>query len=363
MTGPHEHLVLQELPMPRVEPGGVLLRTIASEVCGTDVHIWHGRLSGVPYPIIPGHVSVGEVVETGGHVVDVDGRPVAPGEVVTFLDVHETCGLCWYCLVAKASTRCPHRKVYGITYGVADGLLGGWSEHIYLKPGVKIVHLPDNVSPERFIGGGCGLPTAFHAVERGGVGLGDTVAVQGSGPVGLNAVILSQLAGAVKVILIGSPAIRLAMGRALGADATLDIADTTPELRRAAVLDMTGGRGADVTIEVTGNPAAVTEGMRLTRDAGVLAVAGQYTDAGETCYNPHQDLNRRHIEVRATWGTDFSHLYRGIQVVAKHGDRFRWERFITRRYGLGGAEQALTEVASGKVIKAVIDPRFGLGTG
>lgn len=356
MPAPGVPLVTDVVPLPELEPGAVLLRTLASEVCGTDVHIWHGRLSGVPYPIIPGHVSVGEVAETGGDVMDVDGRPLLPGDQVTFLDVHGTCGSCWYCTVAKASTRCPQRKVYGITYGLADGVLGGWSEYIYLKPGVKIIRLPANVSPERFIGGGCGLPTAFHAVERGGVRLGDTVLVQGSGPVGLNAVILAQLAGAVQVILIGAPSIRLAMGRALGADDTIDITTTTEDERIARVLELTGGRGADVTIEATGNPAAVPEGMRLTRDAGVYAVAGQYTDAGEACFNPHSHLNRKHIDVRATWGTDLSHLYRAILVMGKHGDRYRWERFVTRRYGLDGAQQAMDDVAAGRVIKAVIDP-------
>lgn len=356
MPAPNASMINDVVPLPDLEPGAVLLRTIASEVCGTDVHIWHGRLAGVPYPIIPGHVSVGEVAEVGGCAADVDGRPLAAGDLVTFLDVHGTCGSCWFCTVAKASTRCPERKVYGITYGLADGVLGGWSEYIYLKPGVKIIRLPASVSPERFIGGGCGLPTAFHAVERGGVRLGHTVVVQGSGPVGLNAVILAQLAGAVQVILIGAPAIRLAMGRALGADETLDITSTTETERRERVLELTGGRGADVTIEASGSPAALPEGMRLTRDAGVYAVAGQYTDAGETCFNPHLDFNRKHIEVRATWGTDLSHLYKAILVMGKHGDRYRWERFVTKRYGLDCTEQALLDVAAGKVIKAVIDP-------
>jgi len=363
MTAPHEPLVLREVDLPELEHGAVLLRTLASEVCGTDVHIWHGRLSGVPYPIIPGHVSVGQVAATGGEVTDVDGTPLTAGDVVTFLDVHETCGKCWYCTVAKASTRCPHRKVYGITYGLADGLLGGWSEWIYLRPGLKIIRLPQGVSPERFIGGGCGLPTAFHAVERGGIRLGDTVLVQGSGPVGLNAVILAQLAGAVKVILIGAPVMRLAMGQALGADLALDITTTPPLERQEAVMRATGGRGADVTLELTGNPAALPEGMRLTRDAGVYVVAGQYTDAGEISLNPHQDLNRKHLEVRAAWGTDFSHLYRAILVMARHGERYRWERFVTRRYGLAETTDALGDVESGRVIKAVIDPKVGRAGG
>jgi L-iditol 2-dehydrogenase len=356
MTGPEQPLEVRELPVAPPGPGEVLLRTIASEVCGTDVHIWHGRLGGVPYPIIPGHVSVGEIVELGGTVADADGQPLAVGDVVTFLDVHGTCGACWYCLVAKASTRCPQRKVYGITYGVADGVLGGWSRHIQLRSGVKIIRLPDGVTPERFIGGGCGLPTAFHAVERGGVRLGDTVVVQGSGPVGLNAVILSQLAGAVQVVLVGAPAMRLATGRALGADAAVNILEAGSEERVAAVLELTGGRGADVTIEASGDPGALPEGMRMTREAGVYVVAGQYTNSGDVSFNPHLDLNRKHLEVRGAWGTDFSHVYKSIRVMAKHGDRFRWERLVTGRYGLEQAGKALSDVADGRVIKAVIDP-------
>src|SRR5574341_1078706 len=112
MTAPHSPIEVQDRPAATVEPGGILLETIFSEVCGTDVHLHRGHLAGVPYPIIPGHVSVGRVVETGGPVDDIEGRPITVGSIVTFLDVHETCNNCWYCLVAKASTRCPHRKVY-----------------------------------------------------------------------------------------------------------------------------------------------------------------------------------------------------------------------------------------------------------
>src|SRR3954467_4720583 len=108
---------VRSYPAPAMEEGAVLLRTIASEVCGTDVHLWHGRLAGVPYPLIPGHVSVGEVVATGGEVRDVEGRPVERGMAVTFLDVHETCHSCLFCTTWRSPNRCPKRKVYGITYG------------------------------------------------------------------------------------------------------------------------------------------------------------------------------------------------------------------------------------------------------
>ena len=160
-----------------MEPGAALLRTLYSEVCGTDVHLQQGKLSGVPYPLIPGHVSVGHLEEIRGVVTDINGEPFREGDLVTFLDVHETCGRCYECLVTKQTTRCPKRKVYGITYGVTDGPLGGWADHIWMKPGVKLLRFPAGVDPATFIAGGCGLVTSVHAVERGEVRLGHSVAV------------------------------------------------------------------------------------------------------------------------------------------------------------------------------------------
>ena len=128
-----------EMDTPSLEIGAILIRTLYSEVCGTDVHLQDRQLTGVPYPIIPGHVSTGIIKDLNGTISDIDGKLLRRGDKVTFLDVHETCNSCWYCLVAKETTRCPKRKVYGITYSAKDGLLGGWSQYIYLKPGVKVI--------------------------------------------------------------------------------------------------------------------------------------------------------------------------------------------------------------------------------
>jgi L-iditol 2-dehydrogenase len=114
---------LREVPNPELEENSALLQVELSEVCGTDVYLQQGRLEGVPYPLVPGHVSVGRLQKIRGELFDVNGTSFSEGDRVTFLDVHRTCNACWYCLVAKASTRCPHRKVYGITYGLDDGTL------------------------------------------------------------------------------------------------------------------------------------------------------------------------------------------------------------------------------------------------
>ena len=148
MTEPRSPIVIWNLDDPELEPGSVLLETVASEVCGTDVHLHEGRLSGVPYPIVPGHVSIGRILESRGVTVDAVGEPIAPGDLITFYDVHETCNACYHCLVARQPNRCPERRVYGITYSATEGPLGGWAERIYLKPGVRLMKLSEALAPD-----------------------------------------------------------------------------------------------------------------------------------------------------------------------------------------------------------------------
>src|SRR5262249_45838513 len=135
MPAPHAAVELRQFPEPALEDGSVLLRTLYSEVCGTDVHIWHGRLSGVPCPLIPGRVSVGIAEKIRGEVRAVDDRMLVEGDRLTFFDVHRTCGRCRACTVARTPTRCERRRVYGITDSADEGLFGGWSQAIYLEPG------------------------------------------------------------------------------------------------------------------------------------------------------------------------------------------------------------------------------------
>lgn len=349
-------LEVRTLPEPVPAQGGVVLETVLSEVCGTDVHLFHGRLSGVPYPIIPGHVSVGRISHIEGTVSDVDGSPLELGQMVTFLDVHGTCGKCWYCQVAQATTRCPERRVYGITMSANDGLLGGWSEKIYLMPGTRILPLGD-ATPEAYMGGGCGLATALHAVERAEIRFGDTVLVQGSGPVGLNALILARLKGATQLIMLGGGTDeRKDMAARLGASLWLDVFKTTAEERLEAVHALTGGRGADVVIEASGNPAAVPEGMRLSRDAGSFIIVGQYTDNGDISLNPHLDINRKHLRVQGVWGSDFSHVHRALKVLQRYQNEIPWADFLSRTYSLDEMDIALDDVASARVIKAAVRP-------
>ena len=142
----------------------------------------------------------------------------------------------------------------------------------------------------------------------------------------------------------------------MGADLTLDLDATTKVERVAAVRGVTGGRGADVVIEASGNPQAVPEGLELLRDGGTYVVAGHYTDAGDVALNPHIHINRKQAVVKGQWGTDFHHLVGALRLLGRHSQRLPFASVIGGRYTLEEAGQALEDVAALRVTKAIITP-------
>lgn len=356
MPAPRQPIELREFPRPELPPGAALLRTARSEVCGTDVHLWHGRLAGVPYPIIPGHVSAGILESIRGPLHGIDGARLREGDRAVFFDVHRTCGRCRACTVHRTPTRCPARRVYGITDSAAEGLFGGWSQYIYLEPGVGVARLPDAVGFDDYIGGGCGLLTAVHILERAALRPADTVVVQGAGAVGLSAVALARLCGASTIFLIGAPAARLALGRRMGADETFDLHATSPEERLDAIRSRTHGEGADVVIEAAGSPRAIEEGLTLARDGGRYVIAGHYTDAGDSTVNAHRQINRKHLEIRGCWGSEPGHFLRALSLLERHAAQVPWRAIGARTYPLTALNEALADAEHMLITKAVVDP-------
>lgn len=352
IPAPGAPIQIREFPEPAPARGETILNTVASEVCGTDVHLWHGKLPGVPYPLIPGHVSVGTIRQTTTPITDIDGNSIAHGDTVTFLDVHGTCYRCRTCLVDKAPTKCPTRRVYGITLGADDGLHGGWSERIVLRPGTHILPLPRTVPAERWIAAGCGLPTATHAIELAQVTIASRVLILGAGPVGLAAAALALTQGAQWVAVVDPVAPRRQAALHLG----VDQAFCPKEITSTSIAGHCGGNGPDIVIEASGSPDVVGNALELVRNGGTVVVVGQYTDNGEFALNPHTLLNRKHIRVDGCWGVEFAHFQHAMDFLARTKDRFAWESAVGRRYKLEDAENALRDVEARRVVKALVVP-------
>ena len=356
MPAPRQPIEVREFDRPDLPPGAALLRTARSEVCGTDVHLWHGRLSGVPYPIIPGHVSAGTLEAVRGPITGIDGETLREGDRVVFFDVHRTCGRCRACTVHRTPTRCAARRVYGITDPASEGLFGGWSQAIYLEPGVGLARLPGSVAFEDYIGGGCGLLTAVHIIERATLRPGDSVVVQGTGAVGLSTIAVAREGGASTVIAIGAPAPRLDLARDMGADYVFDLHGSSAQDRLDAVRALTYGEGADVVVEAAGSARAIEEGLSLVRDGGRYVVAGHYTDAGPSQINAHHQINRKHLEIRGCWGSTPAHFLRALTLLERHASRVPWRAVGERTYPLGRLNEALGDAESMRITKALVDP-------
>jgi L-iditol 2-dehydrogenase len=291
-----------------------------------------------------------------GPIATLDGSTLREGDRAVFFDVHRTCGRCRACTVHRTPTRCPSRRVYGITDPAAEGLFGGWSQFIYLEAGVGLAKLPETVGVEDYIGGGCGLLTAVHILERAALRPADSVLVQGVGAVGLSAIALARLCGASTVLAIGGPASRLSLARAMGADDVWDLHATSPEQRIDEVRARTHGEGVDVAIEAAGSARAVEEGLMLVRDGGRYVIAGHYTDVGLSTINAHHHINRKHLEIRGCWGSEPGHFLRALEILDRHAGTVPWRAIGERTYALTALNQALADAERMAITKALVDP-------
>jgi len=357
LTAFGEDLQVGHRPASAPQPGAVTVDVTHAGVCGTDMHLQQGRME-IPLPMILGHEAVGRISALGNEVTtDVLGAPLQPGDAVSWAS-NIPCHECFHCTSDEPSL-CETRKVYGINQssGVWPHLSGGWAEQIYLQPGSTIVKIPEGVGPEQVIALGCAGPTAVHAVGIGGPRPGDVVIVQGSGPVGLACAMLATLAGAVKVIIVGGPAGRLDAARAAGiGDVHVDIFTESDSVDRAAKIraETPDGRGADLVIEATGVPAAVAEGIDLTRRGGTYLVVGQYTDHGTTPINPHH-ITKKQLRVLGSWAFSPRNHLDYVLSVPELARRFDLEKLVTT-YPLTDAGRALADMRRGTVLKPVLLP-------
>lgn len=343
-------------PIPRLGPGEILVRLTASGVCGSDVHMWLGRDPRTPLPIILGHEGVGEVVETAGEVTDIYGVALRPGDPV-FWDRGVVCGRCHYSAVLRQPSLCPHRFVYGIhrPANQAPHLVGCYAEYLVLDARTKVFSLVGHqVDPAVLVAAGCSGATAAHALELAPPRLGDVVVVQGPGPLGLFLTAMARRAGAREVVMVGGTAARLALARSLGATQVLDRNSTSVTDRRQVVLDLTGGRGADIVYEAVGTASVVAEGLGLVRPGGAYVSAGFGQPGGTFPLDPFRDIVRKNVRFLGVWVSDTAHAEQALGLILAEPKTFA--PIVSHRFPLAQATQALVAMHRKEALKAVLVP-------
>ena len=344
-------LEIREFPVPPVEAGGAIVKMEMAAICGTDVHYWH--LPSTPRPAIFGHENVGVLAALGKEVTrDALGTPLKEGDRVLFKRTN--CGRCAGC---SQSGNCQVNPPYGLRPRFeAPYLKGGFAQFVYLDASPWLLRVPDDVSSERALLSITGNHTLLRGIEKiGGVGLADTVVVQGSGPIGLAAVVQSKIAGAGQVILVGAPGSRLALGCEVGADVTVDLAEyPDAQARIDRVRELTGGQGADFVIEGSGGSTAVTEGLAMVRNGGKYLVVGQI---GITAPQPVNTgvFVEKSLRVEGVAGGDTRSIIRSLRAM-RSVVKYPVEKLITHRFPLEGIMEGFHRHETMEAMIAVVRP-------
>jgi threonine dehydrogenase-like Zn-dependent dehydrogenase len=255
-----------DLPDPELEaPGDAIVRVTRSAICGSDLHLLHGKAPMEPGEPL-GHEAVGVVEAVGDQV---EARRVGDRVAVAF---NVSCGHCWFCGNGQ-SALCEDDAIFG--YGIFGGALPGAQAERLRVPNadVNLPEIPGGVGDEAAVFVGDVLTTGFYGGSLAAAGSDDVVAVLGCGPVGYCTIVALRTFGAPRVFALDRDPSRLTLAEAAGA-IPVHIDERNPV---TALAEATDGRGADVVIDAVGHPTAFEGAIDTVRRGGTVVVLGVYS--------------------------------------------------------------------------------------
>jgi len=364
-------LTINDYPKPRVTEGGILLKMEMCGVCGTDIHIYDGKMK-VPYPVILGHEFVGRIeeIDDNARKMEVKGQPLNEDDLVSVVPgTNRFCGTCQFCrFVPQRPSLCINRRAMGVNQSATNPphLLGGWAEYIYVDAAHYWVYKVPEEVPAKVAVLSEPMAVSSRAIERAyepglpsineGFGLGKSVVIQGAGPIGLLAVASAKLAGAGKIIAIDMIDEKLKMAEKMGADYLIDMrVHKTRQDRVKELMRLTNGIGADVVVECAGIPSAFAEGIDLTRRGGRFVEVGHYTDPGNVEVNPHIICNKD-MDILGSWTYPPTQFNTALELFRMSRGKIPLEELITHQFKVSEAQKAIDTSKSRQGLKLVIIP-------
>jgi threonine dehydrogenase-like Zn-dependent dehydrogenase len=357
---PGKPFEIQTVSLPEVGPGEILVRVLRANICGSDVHAWHGTFAtrglGGQLPTVLGHEMVGAVAALGAGVSrDSNGKPLSEGTRVVFPYFY-CCHTCRNCLAGRRNA-CLNLKMAML--GRADEppyFVGGYGDYYLLPAGAVAYVVPDSVSDDIAAGANCALSQVMYGLERVDLQLGEHVVVQGAGALGLYAIAVAKARGAANVIAIDGVSERLELATAFGADTVLDLREiSTPKDRAKAVRALTDGHGADVVVEVVGHPSAIEEGLQMLGQFGRYVEIGNINVGQTFAFDPSRFVfsNKTMVGVSLY---DPAVLSRALSFLERHRQALPFERLAAASYALDEINEAFTAADGKRDIRASLVP-------
>lgn len=348
-SGGPEGLQLQELAIPALDSGELLVRVLACTVCGSDLHSLHGRRK-VPVPTVLGHEVVGEIAQTGpgAPVVAMDGRPLQVGERVVWSVVAD-CGECLYCQRGLPQ-KCLQRVKYGHE-AMRPGreLLGGMARHMLLVRGTRIVRLPEELSLATACPASCATATVAAVLEAAQTGSDDLrgrfVAVLGAGMLGLVACAMARSRGAAEVLCVEPQAERRGLAGRFGATAILE-----PGGLAAAVAGVNGGAGLDAVLEMAGAVSGLPDAIAALRMGGRLVLAGSVFPGPALTLSPEL-LVTRQLTIAGIHNYAPRHLCQAVEFLQREAGSYPFDELVSAWYPLESIHEAIASASAPGIIR------------
>lgn len=348
-----EKIVLREFDIPDIGPEEGLLKVEMCGVCGTDPKGYHGKLDWIRPPLILGHEVAGYIEEVGDVAAERWG--VRKGDrVVT--EPGATCGRCHYCITGRHRW-CENRLSWRVSSDRPPHLWGGYGEYQYLAPGAHVYKISEEIPAEAAVLINACVANGIEWVRiAGGATIGDAVVIQGIGAQGMAAVIAAKQAGAMTIIVTGltSDEPRFELARKFGADYTVNVEkEDVVEL----VHEVTGGKMADVVVDLTGVPQGIAKSVDVVRIQGTI-VCASVVGSGILTPMPTDKLALNAIRLQGVFTNGHEAVRAAIKLVESR--KYPVEEMVSHRFPLQQAEEAV-KTAGGDIpgvhaLKVVLVP-------
>jgi D-arabinose 1-dehydrogenase-like Zn-dependent alcohol dehydrogenase len=333
---------IEEFDVPAPQPGAVLLRMTQAGICGSDLHVWRGDQVGVPLPPtgrVMGHEGTG-VVESLGEGVSTDslGTPIKEGDRIIYAAVFP-CYRCHMCL--KGDTNWCVNRGYAPA-SVWPYFTGTYADFLYLPPRHPLFRAPDELDDDLLGPVNCAMGTVTTGLMRAGLREGQYVVIQGAGGLGLNATAMAKDMGADRVIVLDRLENRLQLAEEFGADYTINIEEfNTVETRVQRVRELTGGRGADVVMELVGRAELLAEGIDMLSNGGTFVEIGDIVRGREVSIDPSKLLGGKNIMGSLMYRPDL--LPTLLSFLVRNQHKLPFHKLVSHKFPLAQVNEAFPQ--------------------
>ncbi|MDR2185926.1 MAG: galactitol-1-phosphate 5-dehydrogenase [Treponema sp.] len=313
----------EDVPMPKMESGEVLLQVKACGICGSDIPRVFEK-GTYHFPTIPGHEFAGVIVDAAGR----EDRVLIGKRAAVFPLL--PCGECDACQIGEYP-QCRNYDYYGSRRD------GAFAEYIAVKKW-NLVFVPDGVPFEHAaMCEPCAV--AIHALSQAGINLGDTVAIFGAGTIGLMAAQIAAGWGAAQVVLADVDEAKLAFARELGFTHAINSGHLDPV---KYILDITGNRGADVALEAAGVSATLEGCLKAVKVFGKAVLMGNPAKNMDLPQKSYWEILRKQLTLRGTWNSSYNGAHNDWRLAIQCMDRgvLRLDKFVTHRFPLSECGKA-----------------------